>query len=159
MCSGPNFMNYNPSNRAVVGRPDQTREIGRERAPFFCKREQCERSRRVTAKRGRLLWRFNRTLTNRTMLNRSPFFQKFNSRFTHIFTFLTSHIDHRKMYTLISHFSRNLISKNLGSEILVSHFTFSKCEPWIEREPWIFFFGKMDSGPVLVTMSDFNQDI
>ena len=44
--------------------------------------------------------------------NWSPFFQKFNSHFTQNFTFLTSHINHRKMYTLISHFSQNLISKN-----------------------------------------------
>ena len=86
----------------------------------------------------------------------SPFFQKFNSRFTQNFTFLTSHIDHRKMYTLISHFSQNLISKNLWSEILVSHVTFSKWEPWIEREPWIFFWKNGLLSEEIVQLADCN---
>ena len=34
------------------------------------------------------------------------------------------------------------ITQRPWSEILISHFTFSKCEPWIEREPWIFFLEK-----------------
>ena len=38
----------------------------------------------------------------------SAFSQKFNSRFTQNFTLLTSHIDHRKMYNLTSHFSYNI---------------------------------------------------
>ena len=41
-------------------------------------------------------------------LTRSTFFQKFNSRFTQNFTLLTSHIDHRKMYNLTSHFSYHI---------------------------------------------------
>ena len=59
------------------------------------------------------------------------------------FPFPTSHITfHVNFSTEESSEEREMRKIQPWSEILVSHFTFSKCEPWIEREPGINFLEK-----------------